>query len=65
MFLFVCKRKLIKSHLNEGEKMVLFNLALGRPENLLASKSVLIDFSKTNKLIGFFLVHKSTFWPLF
>ena len=36
MVVFLCKRKLIKSRLTDGLKIVTFNLALNRPENQLA-----------------------------
>ena len=36
MVVFACKRKLIKSRLTDGLKIVSFYLALNRPENQLA-----------------------------
>ena len=36
MVVFACKRKLIKSRLTDGLKMVTFYFALNRPENQLA-----------------------------
>ena len=36
MVVFACKRKLIKSRLTDGLKMVTFYFALDRPENQLA-----------------------------
>ena len=36
MVVFACKRKLIKSRLTDGLKIVTFYLALNRPENQLA-----------------------------
>ena len=36
MIVFACKRKLIKSRLTDGLKIVTFYLALNRPENQLA-----------------------------
>ena len=35
MIVFACKRKLIKSRLTDGLKIVTFYLALNRPENQL------------------------------
>ena len=34
MVVFACKRKLIKSRLSDGLKMLTFRLALNRPEKL-------------------------------
>ena len=36
LVVFACKRKLIKSRLTDGLKIVTFYLALNRPENQLA-----------------------------
>ena len=38
MVVFACKRKLIKSRLTDGLKMVTFYFALDRPENQLAGR---------------------------